>query len=96
VSPMQWILLLITATAAVFLVGWLTRRLSLFKQFLVLLSAGVTISFLLMMLVQLPEDRPWLATLLVVAVFIASPIAVRLFLRGLYSEDESQSQEIQN
>jgi hypothetical protein len=93
---MQWILLLITAAAAIFLIGWLTRRLTLFKQFLVLLSTGVTISFLLMALVQLPEDRPWLSTLLVVAVFIASPIAVRLFLRGLHSEDENQSEEVQN
>ena len=38
-----------------------------------LLSMGISMSFLLLMIVQLPEYRSWLATLLVLIVFFASP-----------------------
>lgn len=51
-------------------------------------------SFLLLMIVQLPEYRSWLATLLVMVVFIASPIAVRLFLRSLTEEENEQANGI--
>lgn len=45
-------------------------------------------SFLLLMIVQLPEYRSWLATLLVLMVFIASPFAVRIFMRSLSTEED--------
>jgi hypothetical protein len=54
---------------------------------------GVSMSFLLLMIVQLPEYRSWLATLLVLMVFIASPIAVRIFLRSLTTEEDEQADE---
>lgn len=92
-SPAKWVLLVVLAAAGVLVLGWGTRKRSLFTQFLVLLSMGVLISFLLLAMVQLPEGRPWLETLLVVIVFAASPVAVRLFLRGLYSEDEDHPKE---
>jgi hypothetical protein len=80
---------LLISVAAITLMSRLARRCSLFTQFLVLLSIGICISFLLLAIVQLPEDRPWLSTLLVVSVFVASPVAVRLFLRGLREENAS-------
>ena len=86
-SLTQWLLLLLISVAAVTVVSRLARRCSLFTQFLILLSIGICISFLLLAIVQLPEDRPWLSTLLVVSVFVASPVAVRLFLRGLREEN---------
>jgi hypothetical protein len=92
-SAIQWVLLLLSSAAAIILVSWFTRRLSLFRQFLVLLAISVCVSFLLMSIVQLPEDRPWLSTLLVVTVFLASPIAVRLFLRGLYAPADEASED---
>lgn len=63
-------------------------------QFLVLLAMGVSMSFLLLMIVQLPEYRSWLATLLVLMVFIASPIAVRIFLQSLTREENEQPDNV--
>jgi Tfp pilus assembly protein PilN len=89
-----WLLLPIAAAAGIGFLVWCTRRLSLRAQFLVLLIMGVSISFVLLMIVQLPQYRPWLATLLVLIVFMASPIAVRIFLRGLTEEENQQGPEI--
>jgi hypothetical protein len=86
-SLTQWLLLLLLSVAAITVVSRLARRWSLFTQFLILLSIGICISFLLLAIVQLPEDRPWLSTFLVVSVFVASPVAVRLFLHGLREEN---------
>lgn len=95
-SQAQWfILLLFAALAGILFLVWWTRRRSLLVQFLVLLVMGVSMSFLLLMIVQLPEYRTWLATLLVLMVFIASPIALRIFLRSLTSEENEQADEIQ-
>ena len=72
----------------VFFATWCTRKLSLAVQFLLLVGMGVSIGFLFLTIVQLPEYRGRLATLLVVMIFVASPIAVRLFLRVLKEDDE--------
>jgi membrane protein implicated in regulation of membrane protease activity len=71
------------------------RRLSLRTQFLILLAIGVSISFVFLMIVQLPEYRSWLATLLVLIVFVAAPFAVRIFLRSLTQEENEQADEDQ-
>src|ERR1700722_2995089 len=88
-SLTQGLLLLLISVATITVVSRLARRWSLFTQFLILLSIGICISFLLLAIVQLPEDRPWLSTLLVITVFVASPVAVRLFLHGLRDEKEN-------
>jgi hypothetical protein len=94
-SQTQRLLLLpIPAIAAILFLVWCTRRRSLLAQFLVLLAMGVSMSFLLLMIVQLPEYRSWLATLLVLMVFIASPIAVRIFLQSLTREENEQADEV--
>jgi hypothetical protein len=93
--PLPWLFLLpIAAVAGILFLICCTRRLGLRAQFLVLLVMGVSISFLLLMIVQLPAYRPWLETLLVIIVFTASPIAVRIFLRGLTEEEDKQAGEI--
>jgi hypothetical protein len=86
-SLIQWLLLILISVAAITVVSRLAQRWSLFTQFLILLSLGLCISFLLLAIVQLPEGRSWLSTFLVVSVFVASPVAVRLFLRGLREEN---------
>jgi predicted membrane channel-forming protein YqfA (hemolysin III family) len=88
------LLLLFSAAAGVFFLLSFARRFSPLVQFFVLLAMGVSMSFLLLMIVQLPEYRSWLATLLVMVVFIASPIAVRLFLRSLTEEENEQANGI--
>ena len=88
----QSLLLLIFAAAAlVCFLLWSTRRLSPRVQFLILLAMGVFLSFLFLMIVQLPEYRSWLATLSVLMVFIASPFAVRIFLRSLAEQENEQA-----
>jgi FtsH-binding integral membrane protein len=89
----RWLLLLPVAAAGILFLVWCMRKLSLKAQFLVLLAMGVSISFVLLMIVQLPEYRSWLAILLVLIVFVASPIAVRIFLRSLTQEDNEQTDE---
>jgi hypothetical protein len=92
----SWNMLLLppTATGGILFLMWCTRKLNFVAQFLVLLAMGVTLSFLLLMIVQLPEYRSWLATLLVLMVFIASPIAVRIFLRSLKKEENEKAEEL--
>ena len=94
-TPARWFFLVMAVAAGILSLAWLTRRRGLLAQFLILLGSGVLISFLLLMIVQLPDGRPWLETLLVVTVFTASPIAVRLFLRALSSEEDEQIEETQ-
>jgi len=91
---MRWLLLLSAAVGGILLLVWCMRRRSLLVQFLVLLAMGVSMSFLLLMIVQLPEYRSWLATLLVLMVFLASPIAIRLFLQSLSTDESKGANEV--
>ncbi len=91
-SLSQWLLLLPAAAGILFLL-WCTRKCSLRIQFLVLLVMAVSMSFLLLMIVQMPEYRSWLATLLVFTVFIASPFAVRIFMRSLAATEDGTADE---
>jgi len=93
-TAMRWLLLLFAAIGGVLLVVWCVRKRSFLVQFLILLAMGVSMSFLLLMIVQLPEYRSWLATLLVLMVFLASPIAVRLFLRSLSADESERANEV--
>ena len=57
---------------------------------------GISASFLVFVIVQLPERRSWLATLLVLMVFVASHFAVRTFLRSLAEEENEKRDELGN
>jgi hypothetical protein len=92
--PQSLFLLPFVAAVVILFLVWCMRRLSLKAQFLVLLAMGVTLAFLLLMIVQLPEYRSWLATFLVLMVFIASPFAIRICLRSLTQEENEQADEI--
>jgi hypothetical protein len=87
-------LLPLAAAAGILFLVWCTRKLSLLAQFLILLVTGVCTSFLLLMIVQLPQYRSSLATFLVLMVFIASPLAVRIFLRILKREEKEQADDL--
>ena len=73
-----------------------TARLSLWAQSLALPAMGISASFLVFVIVQLPERRSWLATLLVLMVFVASHFAVRTFLRSLAEEENEKRDELGN
>jgi L-lactate permease len=82
----------LTALAIVFLLVRSMRSLRLRAQFMVLLGLGVTISFILLVMVQTPHFPEWFGVGLVVLVFIASLFGTRTFLRSL-AEDERQEEE---
>ena len=82
----------LTALVIVFLLVRSMHRLPLRAQFMVLLGLGVSISFILLVMVQAPHFPEWLGVGLVVFVFIASLFGTRTFLRSL-AEDERQEEE---
>lgn len=80
-------------SAAVVALVWWMRRLSTRGQFLVLLILGVSVGFVFMTVVQVPEFPHWLAAALVVVVFAASPFAVRSFMASLRQEEDEAISE---
>jgi len=93
VRPQTAILAAIAFAGAIAIVVWRMRRLNLRAQFLVLLAMGVSIGFVLMTAVQVPDFPRWLAASLVLVVFIAAPFATRTFMRSLKQEEQEQARE---
>jgi len=54
---------------------------------------GISASFLIFVIVQSPERRSWLATLLDLMVFVASRFAVGTFLRSMAEEEDEKRDE---
>jgi ABC-type Fe3+ transport system permease subunit len=65
-------------------------------QFMVLLVLGVVIGFTFLAMVQLPQFPPWLGVSLMVVVIMASPFAIRTFVRSLMQEDEQTNEKQPN
>jgi hypothetical protein len=63
------------------------RRLSLRTQFVMLATMGVSLGFLLLVMVQTPRFPLWFGVLLIAVVFFASIAGTRIFLRSLATED---------
>ncbi len=62
------------------------RRLRLRAQFMVLLILAVSIGFIFLIMVQMPEFPEWLGVSLLLVVFIASLFGTRIFLRSVAQE----------
>jgi ABC-type iron transport system FetAB permease component len=90
--PQVAILTAVGFAAAVTIALWKMQRLGLRAQFLVLVAMGVSIGFVLMTVLQVPEFPHWLAVLMVLVVFIAAPFATRIFMRSL-KQDEERARE---
>lgn len=91
----------IAAMAGVFLLVRSMRRLGLRAQFMVLLALGVTIGFIMLVMVQSPHFPEWLGVGLMVMVFAASFFGMRTFLGSLAQdeqreEDEARQEFVQN
>ena len=70
------------------------RKLALRPQFMVLLVLGVSIGFIFLVMVQMPEFPQWLGVTLLVIVFIASFFGVRIFLRSVAQEEKDEDDRI--
>jgi len=70
------------------------RRLALRPQFMMLLVLGVSIGFIFLIMVQMPEFPQWLGVTLLVIVFIASFFGVRIFLRSVAQEEKDEDAKI--
>jgi FtsH-binding integral membrane protein len=69
------------------------RRLGLRAQFMVLLGMGVSIGFILLVMVQRPSFPLWFGVLLMALVMLASTFGTRIFLRSLAQEDRKTQDE---
>ena len=83
----------IAALLCVFLLVRSMHRLSLRVQFMVLLGLGVSIGFIFLVMVQIPQFPQWLGVSLIVVVFIASLFGTRIFLRSMAQEDKKTEDE---
>ena len=70
------------------------RKLALRPQFMVLLVLGVSIGFIFLIMVQMPEFPQWLGVTLVVTVFIASLLGTRIFLRSVAQDEKDEDDKI--
>lgn len=82
----------IAATVGVFLLVWSMRKVGLRAQFMVLLALGVTIAFIMLVMVQTPHFPEWLGVSMMVVVFVASLFGTRNFLRSL-AQDEAREED---
>jgi FtsH-binding integral membrane protein len=69
------------------------RKLSLRVQFMVLLGLGVSIGFIFLVMVQIPQFPQWFGVSLIVLVFMASLFGTRIFLRSMAQEDKKTEDE---
>jgi FtsH-binding integral membrane protein len=83
----------IAALVCVFLLVRSMRKLSLRVQFMVLLGLGVSIGFIFLVMVQMPQFPQWLGVSLIVVVFMASLFGTRIFLRSMVQEDRKTEDE---
>jgi membrane protein implicated in regulation of membrane protease activity len=83
----------IASLLCVFLLVRSMHRLSLRMQFMVLLGLGVSVGFIFLVMVQMPQFPQWLGVSLIVVVFIASLFGTRIFLRSVAQEDKKTEQE---
>jgi hypothetical protein len=83
----------IAALLCVFLLVRSMHRLSLRMQFMVLLGLGVSLGFIFLVMVQMPQFPQWLGVSLIVVVFIASLFGTRIFLRSMAQEDTKTEDE---
>lgn len=88
------VLIPIAAATGMVLLIRAMRRLALRPQFMVLLVLGVSIGFIFLVMVQMPEFPQWLGVTLVVMVFIASLFGVRIFLRSVAQEEKDEDAKI--
>jgi membrane protein implicated in regulation of membrane protease activity len=88
------VLIAVAATACVFLLVRGLHRFTLRVQFTVLLGLGVSIGFILLVMVQMPSFPHWLGVSLMVVVFAASLFGVRIFMRNLAQEDKKTEDEV--
>ena len=73
----------IAALVCVFLLVRSMHQLSLRMQFMVLLGLGVSIGFIFLVMVQMPQFPQSFGVSLIVVVFIASLFGTRIFLRSM-------------
>jgi hypothetical protein len=83
----------IAALLGVFLLVRSMHKLSLRMQFMVLLGLGVSIGFVFLVMVQMPEFPQWFGVSLIVVVFIAGLFSTHIFLRSMALEDKKTEDE---
>jgi hypothetical protein len=94
ISYRSLLLIPVAVAAGMVLLVRAMHRLALRPQFMVLLVLGVSIGFIFLVMVQMPEFPQWLGVTLLVIVFIASFFGVRIFLRSVAQEEKDEDAKI--
>jgi membrane protein implicated in regulation of membrane protease activity len=94
ISDRSLLLIPVAVAAGMVLLVRAMHRLALRPQFMVLLVLGVSIGFIFLVMVQMPEFPQWLGVTLLVIVFIASFFGVRIFLRSVAQEEKDEDAKI--
>ncbi|HXN17959.1 MAG TPA: hypothetical protein VN875_06470 [Candidatus Binatus sp.] len=90
----RFLLIPIAVAAGMILLIRAMHKLALRQQFMLLLVLGVSIGFIFLIMVQMPEFPQWLGVTLVVMVFIASSFGTRIFLRNLAQDEKDENDKI--
>src|ERR1700728_4242514 len=96
-SAISYRLLLLTpiaVAAGMVLLIRAKRKLALRPPIMVVLLMGVSICFIFLVMVQMPEFPQWLGVTLVVIVFIASLFGTRIFLRSVAQDEKDEDDKI--
>lgn len=94
ISYRSLLLIPVAVAAGMLLLVRAMRKLGLRPQFMVLLILGVSIGFIFLVMVQMPEFPQWLGVTLLLMVFIASFFGVRIFLRSVALEEKDEDDKI--
>ncbi len=94
ISVRLLLLMPVAVAAGMILLIRAMRKLALRPQFMVLLVLGVSIGFIFLIMVQMPEFPQWLGVTLVLIVFIASLFGTRIFLRSLAQDEKDEDDKI--
>jgi hypothetical protein len=94
ISYRSLLLIPVAVAAGMVLLVRAMRKLGLRPQFMVLLILGVSIGFIFLVMVQMPEFPQWLGVTLLWMVFIASFFGVRIFLRSVALEEKDEDDKI--
>ena len=93
ISYRALVLIPIAAAMGVTLLIRSMRRLRLRAQFMVLLIVAVSIGFIFLIMVQMPEFPEWLGVSLLSVVFIASFFGTRIFLRSVAQDAKEEDEQ---
>ncbi|MFZ0634159.1 MAG: hypothetical protein WA755_01430 [Candidatus Acidiferrales bacterium] len=86
------VLIVAAFAAALVVLVWRMRRMSLRGRFIALIALGVSVGVVVLTVTQASGFPAWLGTSLVAMLFVAAPFATRRVMQALEKEERDQEQ----